>query len=381
MASKDSNTKLTGLSALAFQLSVRLRLIWIWFIKNIWVWVKILTIVAVIMVACGLINGELDGVGEYEALGKTIDWLVGIGGSIAYTICAIVKKTKRILLTDIKSRNLKIAMIKANLYFDENGKICKKIEAKTNLDIDGDGAVGDSIPEDIHGENLIEGITRSASELHTILTTPIDPNATDEDIVETAELTQSEQAEEPNEEITANIETDTTDANDVEDDPESSDVESITEDDIKESKAAAKAAKKLAKAEKKKEKASKPKTGIAKIWSAATGKVGAKITETKKVMSKSKDILFEKKEKTVKSNANKSVAINDAAAATLSAADASGIEVVNTGSDFGAVAAAKDATTASSDAATAVKAAPVGVKPQTKQTAKDKEISDLLNSI
>lgn len=378
MATEKKSSKLQGLSALMFQLSIRLRLLWIWFIKNIKVWIKIITIVAVIMVACGLIGGELNGVGEYEALGKTIDWLAGIGGSIAYTAYAIVKKTKKVLLTDIKSRSLKIAMIKANLYFDENGKICKRIEAKTNLDINGDGKIGDSEAES-EDENLIEGIARSASELHTILTTPIDPNATDEDVVEEAELAQPE-ADEADEEAAENVDGETEESSE---DNAETDVESITDDAIRRSKAEMKAAKKAAKAAKKAEKAeSEPKTSIGKAWAGLTAKIGVKIAETKKVMSKSKDIIFEKKAKPAKSETKDAESeIDEASAKTAE----SGIEIVET--DFNMAAIAGSATPAAASdnkpesAADAQAQAKMSSTQKHKKSAKDLEIESLLKDI
>lgn len=380
MATEKKSSKLQGLSALMFQLSIRLRLLWIWFIKNIKVWIKIITIIAVIMVACGLISGELNGVGEYEALGKTIDWLAGIGGSIAYTAYAIVKKTKKVLLTDIKSRSLKIAMIKANLYFDENGKICKRIEAKTNLDINGDGKIGDSEAES-EDENLIEGIVRSANELHTILTTPIDPNATDEDIVEEAELTQPE-ADEADEEATENVDGETEESSD---DNAETDVENITDDDIKQSRAERKAAKKAAKAAKAAKKAEKaesePKTKIGKAWAGLTAKIGVKMAETKKVMSKSKDIIFEKKAKPAKPETEGAKSEIDESS---SKAAESGIEIIETDSSIAKISSgsasadASDTRYESAAAEAQTKSAPA---QKHKKSAKDLEIESLLKDI
>jgi hypothetical protein len=94
--------------------------------------------------------------------------------STCLSVYCVIFKTKSIALADIKSKNLKIALIQAGMYFDENGKLCKKVESVTKLDVNEDGKVGDVEIKDIPTEGVIKGSIRAGKELVTILTADLD---------------------------------------------------------------------------------------------------------------------------------------------------------------------------------------------------------------
>ena len=48
---------------------------------------------------------------------------------------------ERVALSDIKNDNLKLALVNANMYFNEQGRLVKKIEKAANTDINGDGKI------------------------------------------------------------------------------------------------------------------------------------------------------------------------------------------------------------------------------------------------
>ena len=164
------------------QFKLRLKLLQIWFIKNIFVFVWILFIVGLGLACGGYITKDtpilgiiFGSVSEDVAAAisqnggnvtvySVIESIITIG--FAFAICAA--KLKRLGIKDIKSRKVKVLLIQAGLYFNEAGKLTKRVETITNTDIDGDGNIGD-IPAEDTSENIFQSIKRAGEEFVTIV--------------------------------------------------------------------------------------------------------------------------------------------------------------------------------------------------------------------
>ncbi len=183
--------------------AIRMQLLWIWFLKNITVFLRLAVFVLIILILFGVVKFGDDGIidtifydvfrnwDEAKVNGfKTVENVIAAILSLGISVLMVMRKTRSITVKDIKSRKLKIAMLKANLYFNENGKLCRKLEEATKMDINGDGKVGDTDLNEIPEEITAVGVVRAAGELATILTTPIDVNAGEDKVLEDEELSQ-----------------------------------------------------------------------------------------------------------------------------------------------------------------------------------------------
>lgn len=184
--------------------AIRMQLLWIWFLKNITVFLRLSVIVIVILILFGVIKIGDDGIidaifgdvintwSEATQSGfKTFENVIAAILSLGISVLMVMRKTNSITIKDIKSRKLKIAMLKANLYFNEHGKLCKKLEETTKMDLDGDGKAGDTDLNEIPQEITAVGVVRAAGELAAILTTPIDPDYDGNKVVEGEELSEN----------------------------------------------------------------------------------------------------------------------------------------------------------------------------------------------
>jgi hypothetical protein len=165
-----------------------MRLFRIWVVKNLATFIKlvafllILTIIAVIVFGleyppitlilkeCGILPDDTEG---------TVEQVVAIFGlivSVSAGTGLISRSLKRLALTDIKSTSLKMALVKSGMYFNADGRLVKRIEEATQIDIDRDGKVGDSgvLIEDLPAEGILPGLKRAGQELNTIFTTKIE---------------------------------------------------------------------------------------------------------------------------------------------------------------------------------------------------------------
>lgn len=178
---------------------VRLQLLKIWFVKNISVFVKVIIVVGFILILCGIIDNTIPVIGEiseeFEKIASADSWKIIVNSlaaisSILFSVYMFVRKTRRIAIEDIKSKKLKIALIKANLYFDENGRLRKK--PKTNkVDIEEENNVGITNIDNLPKENLIDGVVRATSELGLILTTNINTEKDEDKILQDAQLNEA----------------------------------------------------------------------------------------------------------------------------------------------------------------------------------------------
>lgn len=185
---------------------IRMQLLRLWFLKNLSVIIKTALVVILILVMVNVIDGKdfLPLFGMKQSDVESIDWNTfdGIKNVIAsllsagFSIYVFLRKTKSLAIEDIKSKELKIALIKARLYFNENGKLCKRLEESSQIDLDGDDKIGDTPITQVEDENLVTGIPRAIGELTTILTTKIDVDADEDTVVEEAQLDEALPVEE-----------------------------------------------------------------------------------------------------------------------------------------------------------------------------------------
>ena len=89
--------------------------------------------------------------------------------SILTSVGLFTMKAKRIAQSDIKSDKLKIALIKANMYFNKDGRLVKKTE-KNGWNGSGDGVIEGEEGEAKVPTNIFSGIGGAIKEFKTIIT-------------------------------------------------------------------------------------------------------------------------------------------------------------------------------------------------------------------
>lgn len=123
--------------------------------------------------------------------------------SITTSISIFLIKARSIAQDDIRDDSLKRALISANLYFNSNGNLVKKVEKITGTDLNGDGKISNDetiIEEKKQGP--IKGIFSAIKELFVICTTDftgdaeIDDKKVDKVLEETNMKTAAEGLEE-----------------------------------------------------------------------------------------------------------------------------------------------------------------------------------------
>lgn len=171
-------------------IKLRAQLFRIWFMKNILVWLQIFLIVCVVLILTGNLtqNTPILGFLIYPIFKPLVDEILALVQSKEITglmdFCAVsisvltstglaLVKVRSIAQSDIKSKTLKLALVKANLYFNENGKLVKKTEAMVGYDLDGDGII-EGNPEVTKG--LFSGLKTAAEEFKIIATTDFTGN-------------------------------------------------------------------------------------------------------------------------------------------------------------------------------------------------------------
>ena len=179
--SKTSKNTLTKIE----QFSLRLSLLRMWFIKNLTVFLWLAFIICVGLTFSGLIGKDTPVLGIiFGSLSDDIQGIFnnnegwstfyGISESIICLVIAVAlcaKKMKALSFDDIKSTKHKLLMVKAGLWFNEDGKLTKRVETITKTDIDKDGYIGEKKAEEIQKEeNIVEGLKRAGEEFVTIVT-------------------------------------------------------------------------------------------------------------------------------------------------------------------------------------------------------------------
>ena len=200
-------------------LQLRMSLLRIWFMKNILLFIRIACVICLVCIFTGVITAETPILGtiiypifapladEINAViaEKEIDGLMtffSVAISVLFSVSMFAIKARSIAQSDIKNPKLKYAMVQANLYFNENGKLVKKIEKATGEDINGDGKIdeNDAVTESSK-VGFFKGIVSAFQEFNTIM--KADFNGNDEDdndeeeyarVIEEAKLKNAEEA-------------------------------------------------------------------------------------------------------------------------------------------------------------------------------------------
>ena len=193
----------------AFKL--RMALLRIWFMKNLSVFFELAFFIIVILILTGQITettpvlgeifGELSVSIKSTLAGDSITgefWvnLLTTGATLLVSTGLLSTNLKRIAISDIKSKNLKRALVQAGMYFNQDGKLVKRIEETSKIDLNGDGKIGDTgiSIDDLPRERFLPGIKRAGEELGTILTMKIETVDDVKKAEEKAELTETKEA-------------------------------------------------------------------------------------------------------------------------------------------------------------------------------------------
>ena len=172
---------------------LRLMLLRIWFVKNLVTFIKIAVIILVVLMLTGQITAETPIFGTilYPLFQPLIDSIrdvisqrnadsfmsfASIALSILITVTMFTIKMQSICQNDIKNKELKMAMVKAGLYFNENGRMMKKIEQATGTDIDGDGKSDEK--EATSNTSLFNSIKNAIGEFITVMKTELPEDST-----------------------------------------------------------------------------------------------------------------------------------------------------------------------------------------------------------
>ena len=189
------------------QAQLKAALIWIWFIKNIKVFIWAIFIILVALTCMGVIKPDTPLLGTvfgsiseaFQGLIKDLDgdytiWtVIEAIISLGFIVGLAATNFERIALKDIKSKKIKVLLVKAGLYFDKNGKLTKRVEAITNVDIDGDGKADNQEIKPDPDETLFEQVRRSNDELKTIINIDLSEIDKDGNMIST----KKEEKEEP----------------------------------------------------------------------------------------------------------------------------------------------------------------------------------------
>lgn len=192
---ETKKTKKSSKFVLFFKhLGIKMQLLGIWLLKNISVFLQIAIGICIILTLCGIIVPSTPILGsifgdlseEVTDLRATYSWdvvlnLIATLLSLSLSFYVVVKKLKTVALSDIKSRKLKLALIDAGLYFDDNNVLCKKLETATNMDLNSDGSIADTKISDTKTENFFSACIRSGKELWLILSFKFNDDESDDD--------------------------------------------------------------------------------------------------------------------------------------------------------------------------------------------------------
>lgn len=200
---------------------LRMSLLRIWFMKNIMLFIRIACVVCLVCIFTGVITAETPILGSiiypiFAPLAdeintviaeKEIDGLMtffSVAISVLFTVSMFAIKARSIAQSDIKNPKLKYAMVQANLYFNENGKLVKKIEKATGEDINMDGKIDENdIVTEGSRVGFFKGMVSAFQEFNTIMKADFNGNEEDdndeevyEKILEEADLKKTAEATE-----------------------------------------------------------------------------------------------------------------------------------------------------------------------------------------
>jgi hypothetical protein len=193
---------------------LRMALLRVWGLKNLGVFLNLFFVVGIILVFTGQINENTPFLGDIfgsmsiafrEALTQGFSnpdsgdiFVNSITAVLTFlvTIGMLSTNMKRLALADIKSRALKKALVQAGMYFNQDGKLVRRLEEAAKIDLNGDNKIGDTGVhiDDLPKEGLIPGLKRAGEELGTIMTMKIEGEHHADEIKSKANLAETERA-------------------------------------------------------------------------------------------------------------------------------------------------------------------------------------------
>jgi hypothetical protein len=188
----------------AFKL--RTTLLKIWAVKNTVVFFELFLFIGIILVLTGQLPESTPIVGELSLTIKEVftnqysnDFFLNIIGtvlSLLVTIGMLSTNTKNIVLSDIKSKKLKKSLVKAGLYFNQDGRLVKRLEEAMNMDLTGNGKIGDKdvSVEDLPREGFLPKLKQAGEELGTIMTVKIETKEDAQEAAKEANLEKTQEA-------------------------------------------------------------------------------------------------------------------------------------------------------------------------------------------
>jgi hypothetical protein len=182
---------------------LRISLLRIWVVKNLPVFLQLSILIAVIFALTGNLSPDTPILGSLsssvnDALVQTdtgnfwLDLVTGIG-TLLFSAGLLSSRLKSIALKDIKSKSLKKSLVLAGMYFDANGKLSKRLEKVTGIDLNGDGKIAGIDITEFPQENLIAGVFRTGEELITILTHKFETEQQIQEVKEELDFVETEQ--------------------------------------------------------------------------------------------------------------------------------------------------------------------------------------------
>lgn len=189
---------------------LKMSLFRIWFMKNAVVFLKTFLLVCAILVISGTITSntpilgkiiypifsgiidEINAIKEDQGTNTIVNLLAALT-TVFVSVGMFTAKVKSICISDIKNDKLKLALIQANMYFNSDGKLVKRVEKVTNSDIDGDGLIAEDensteAAEASVSKGIFSGLKTAAQELYTIATIKVEDEEDYQDALETANL-------------------------------------------------------------------------------------------------------------------------------------------------------------------------------------------------
>ena len=190
---------------------LRFALFRVWFMKNIKLFIQMFCMACLVCIFTGVIDSETPILGNtiyllFEPLVREINNTIrdreienlmnvfSIIISVLMSITMFTVKVKKIAVTDIKSDKLKYALIQANLYFNQDGVLVKKIEKATGSDIDGDGKIDDeTIENSTRKKGFIRNVVDAVKEFGVIMSADLNDDTkstreTVDEVIENANL-------------------------------------------------------------------------------------------------------------------------------------------------------------------------------------------------
>lgn len=205
--SKKKNKKAKGSNKTWETFKLKASLLRIWFFKNLKTFLLIALLVYLITILTGNATGgflfgglseKIASVTSASTVGDIIMNVLAVILSIGTTMGLFYKKVRGIRLQDIKSKKLKLALIGAGLYFNQDGKLVKRVEQIMQVDVDNDGKINktpvDEVNQVVKDFNIIKGTVDAFSELKTILTSKIETQEDYRDLIQEAELKDTKDA-------------------------------------------------------------------------------------------------------------------------------------------------------------------------------------------